>query len=216
LLHKLDLNALLLLLFSVTTWEVVRGWLDPRTQAKIEILGPGPAVATRLLEYIPADVLPVKYGGTAPDWQPRRPLAEHASVPRSKDLRRIVNVPAGHTLVVDSYVPEGEVTLEVYVSPMQFIDPSGASINDAASDKSAGSTNSSDNAANAVKLDELVELSRTVLQRADGQSNPARDTQRFPNPTDAPMSFVLRWINPAVLVSRSIVINAYTELETLS
>lgn len=38
--------------YAVTTWEVVRGWLDPRTQAKIEILGSGPETTAKLLEYI--------------------------------------------------------------------------------------------------------------------------------------------------------------------
>lgn len=203
----------------MTTWEVVRGWLDPRTQAKIEIIGAGPEVAARLLQVIPAECLPARYGGTAPDWPCQRPAAEHAVIPRSSDLRRLVNVPAGHTLVVDSYAPEGEVAVEVYVSPMQFIDPGAAPTGDTASDKSAQSANS-ESAANGVKLEELVQLSRTVLSRQDrqagqGQSDPVRDTQRFPNPSDAPMSFLLRWRNPAMLVGRAVVINAYTEEESL-
>jgi hypothetical protein len=44
----------------VTTWEVVRGWLDPRTQAKIEIMGSGPETTAKLLQYIDAANLPVR------------------------------------------------------------------------------------------------------------------------------------------------------------
>ena len=32
---------------AVQTWGMVKRWLDPRTQSKIEILGPGPGVAQR-------------------------------------------------------------------------------------------------------------------------------------------------------------------------
>lgn len=49
----------------MTTWEVVRGWLDARTQAKIEILGVGPETTAKLLQYIDAANLPIRYVRTA-------------------------------------------------------------------------------------------------------------------------------------------------------
>lgn len=188
------------LTFLVTTWEIVKGWLDPRTQAKIEILGAGPETSAKLLKYIDATVLPAKYGGTAPDWTSSRPLAEYLSLGRSGDARREISVPAGHTMYVESYVPEGEVFVEIYVSPMKFDDGVESS-----SGKSTGSTSSR-------KLDSLIQLSRTQLQGSSGNP-PVRNKQEFPNPTNEPMYFVLRWINSAMLVGRSVVANVYTEAD---
>jgi hypothetical protein len=92
----------------------VRRWLDPRTQAKIEILGSGPETHQRLQEFIPPEYLPMKYGGMAPDLSPSRQVTEFAQLSRLGSLRRDVAVPAGRCLVVDSYVPEGELVVEVY------------------------------------------------------------------------------------------------------
>ncbi|RYG63127.1 hypothetical protein EON64_16540, partial [archaeon] len=50
----------------VSLWEMVKHWLDPRTQAKIEILGSGPETARRLLEFVSPATLPPSLGGTAP------------------------------------------------------------------------------------------------------------------------------------------------------
>lgn len=43
-------------------WNVVKGWLDPVTVAKINILGGG--YQSELLKQIPAENLPKQYGGT--------------------------------------------------------------------------------------------------------------------------------------------------------
>jgi len=43
-------------------WSVVKGWLDPVTVAKIHILGSG--YQKELLEHIPAENLPKRFGGT--------------------------------------------------------------------------------------------------------------------------------------------------------
>jgi len=51
--------------FIVSTFAMVKGWLDVRTQKKIELLGSGPEMTARLLEFIDPDQLPVRYGGTA-------------------------------------------------------------------------------------------------------------------------------------------------------
>lgn len=186
---------------AVTTWEIVKGWLDPRTQAKIEIIGAGAETSAKLLKYIDASVLPVKYGGTAPDWTSSRPLAEYLSVGRSGDVRREVTVPGGQTLYVESYVPEGEVFVEIYVSPMQFED---------GVESSSGKSTSS--ASGSKKLDSLIQLSRTQFLGSSANP-PVRNKQEFPNPTNGNMYFVLRWVNTAMLVGRSVVANVYMEVD---
>ena len=51
----------------MTSWDIVKRWLDPRTQAKIQIMGSGPDTTKKLLEYIPIENLPKSYGGNAAD-----------------------------------------------------------------------------------------------------------------------------------------------------
>lgn len=105
-------------------------------------------------------------------------------------------------LTVDSYVPEGEIVLEIYVNPMQF--PEAPAPIEGMSGKSTDSTTSSS------PLDALVKLSNHTLLRHENHPFPARNTQEFPNPTDQYMQFTVRWINTAILVGRSIVANIYT------
>jgi len=45
-------------------WDVLKGWLDPRTQAKIEIMRAGSDSSNKLLEFISSDQLPRAYGGS--------------------------------------------------------------------------------------------------------------------------------------------------------
>jgi hypothetical protein len=49
------------------TWRIIKGWLDARTAAKIEVISSRTAMEKRLLEFIDADQLPIDYGGTGPD-----------------------------------------------------------------------------------------------------------------------------------------------------
>lgn len=51
--------------FFSATWRLIRGWLDPRTANKIEVISNKAAYEKRLLELIEADQLPSDYGGTA-------------------------------------------------------------------------------------------------------------------------------------------------------
>lgn len=47
------------------TWNIVKRWLDPVTVSKIKIIGRNEkAVREALLEEIPAENLPVEFGGT--------------------------------------------------------------------------------------------------------------------------------------------------------
>ena len=51
---------------AVNAWSMVRGWLDPRTVAKIEIIGPAESIS-RLHELVDREHIPPMYGGTGPD-----------------------------------------------------------------------------------------------------------------------------------------------------
>lgn len=53
--------------FFAATWRLIKGWLDPRTSSKIEVISSRSATEKRLLEFIDADKLPSDYGGTAPE-----------------------------------------------------------------------------------------------------------------------------------------------------
>jgi len=51
--------------FFTATWSLVKGWLDARTVAKIEIISSKNAGEKRLKELIDEDQIPKNYGGTA-------------------------------------------------------------------------------------------------------------------------------------------------------
>mmetsp|Transcript_20730 Transcript_20730/g.48086 ORF Transcript_20730/g.48086 Transcript_20730/m.48086 type:complete len:434 (+) Transcript_20730:153-1454(+) len=53
--------------FFSATWKLIKGWLDPRTAAKIEVISSTSAGEQRLLELVDADQLPSDYGGKAED-----------------------------------------------------------------------------------------------------------------------------------------------------
>jgi len=49
------------------TWNLIKGWLDPRTISKVDLISNRSAWEKRLLELIDEDQLPVDYGGKAED-----------------------------------------------------------------------------------------------------------------------------------------------------
>jgi CRAL/TRIO domain len=49
--------------FFAATWRIIKGWLDPRTASKIEVISNVKTMEKRLLELIDVDQLPVDYGG---------------------------------------------------------------------------------------------------------------------------------------------------------
>ena len=55
--------------FFTATWTIIKGWIDPRTANKVEVLGSRKTWEPKLLEYIDADQLPSDYGGTGPNTQ---------------------------------------------------------------------------------------------------------------------------------------------------
>jgi hypothetical protein len=107
-------------------WTLVKGWIHPVTQAKIEILPPGPETINKLLEYIDADKLPAayngnSYGGNGPPIHQDKPDTENIYVPRGGHMRRVVYVPASHQLCVDSYIADG--TVDIVISAADCTDP---------------------------------------------------------------------------------------------
>jgi len=55
--------------FFGATWSLIKGWLDPRTANKIEVISNRKTWEKALLEYVDEDQLPSDYGGKGPDTQ---------------------------------------------------------------------------------------------------------------------------------------------------
>jgi hypothetical protein len=55
--------------FFGATWRIIKGWLDPRTANKIEVISDPKSWKKKLLEHVDEDVLPVDYGGKGEDTQ---------------------------------------------------------------------------------------------------------------------------------------------------
>lgn len=99
---------------AVQTWNIVKGWLDPRTQAKIEIIGSKQESIKRLHELISIEYLPEEFGGTARDLYYVKPYTEYIQIGRSGELVKTITVPANKTLFVDTYL--GNESIEITVS----------------------------------------------------------------------------------------------------
>ena len=54
-------------MFFSASWRLIKGWLDPRTASKIDVISNKDAAKKKLLELIDKDQLPVDYGGSGPD-----------------------------------------------------------------------------------------------------------------------------------------------------
>ena len=53
--------------FFSATWSLIKGWLDARTAAKIEVISNRAKMQKRLLELVDPDQLPSDYGGVGED-----------------------------------------------------------------------------------------------------------------------------------------------------
>jgi hypothetical protein len=96
-------------------WGLVKGWLDPRTQKKIEIHGSGPQTIERLHELVDPQYLPQKYGGTGPDVYFAKPNTEYVAVRGDGEIAKEIFVPAGHELIIDSYIQDSAFDIEIKV-----------------------------------------------------------------------------------------------------
>lgn len=99
---------------AVTTWGLIKTWLDPRTQAKIEIFGSvTPDVTARLLTVIPEETLPKSLGGKGDEVFIKKEHADLVTVPRGGKFSYSITVPPGKGVSVDSYISEGALEIEV-------------------------------------------------------------------------------------------------------
>jgi hypothetical protein len=105
---------------AVSAWDLVKGWLDPRTQQKVEIMKSGPEQEARLKEFIPEDQLPVNFGGRAAPLYPTHHHTEFVHVPRYGGVRKLMHLQPQQTLVLDSYALDGEIHMEVFSSDQPF------------------------------------------------------------------------------------------------
>ena len=55
--------------FFGATWSLIKGWLDPRTAGKIEVISAKKTWSKRLLEFVEEEQLPSDYGGKGPNTQ---------------------------------------------------------------------------------------------------------------------------------------------------
>jgi hypothetical protein len=94
-------------------WDALKGWLDPRTQTKIEIMKAGVDSDRKLLEFIDPDNLPKAYGGTGPESYYCKPNSDLLHIPRGGHIAKSITLQPHALLQVDSYLGEGEVTVEV-------------------------------------------------------------------------------------------------------
>mmetsp|Transcript_20133 Transcript_20133/g.29589 ORF Transcript_20133/g.29589 Transcript_20133/m.29589 type:complete len:161 (+) Transcript_20133:85-567(+) len=53
--------------FFSLSWKIIKGWIDQRTAAKIEIISSRSSWEKRLKELVDKDQLPSDYGGTGPN-----------------------------------------------------------------------------------------------------------------------------------------------------
>jgi CRAL/TRIO domain len=99
---------------AVNAWGMVKGWLDPRTVAKIEIISAADSIR-RLHELIDDCFIPPQYGGSGPELYFPKSHTELVSVPRSGEVVKYFEVPVGAGIVVDSYVVDGQLEVVLAV-----------------------------------------------------------------------------------------------------
>jgi hypothetical protein len=179
---------------AVTTWEIVRRWLDPRTQAKIEILAPGAESTSRLLEFINADQLPASYGGTCPhDYCTVLPHSDFITISRSSSMKHSIEVEPHKKVIIESYTNEGEMNIEIY-SAVGAIN----SLNSSPKAQRKGSISGSH--------DSLVPNGGSVQLQCEhikASGAPLRKIYTYTT-GDEVKTFTVIWSNPAKLVSRSL------------
>jgi hypothetical protein len=96
-----------------SAWGIIKGWLDPRTVGKIEIISSTEASLKRLHELINKDQLRAEYGGTAPDLYHQKKNCGFQWIGRGGEFAYEITVPSGCGLTIDTYVGEGPVEYTV-------------------------------------------------------------------------------------------------------
>ena len=87
-------------------WVIIKGWLDPRTVTKIEIISGREQSIKRLHELISKEQLPQQYGGLAGELYFAKPNVEYQMLPRGGDYKFEITIKPGQSVVIDTYVSE--------------------------------------------------------------------------------------------------------------
>lgn len=98
--------------FFGATWSLIKGWLDPRTANKIEVISSRKAWTKTLLEYIDEEELPADYGGKGPVTQDT--IDKEAFTGKMKRLDSEVLYLRGHGSCTYEIGPEEALKIEVY------------------------------------------------------------------------------------------------------
>jgi hypothetical protein len=103
---------------AVQTWGMIKGWLDQRSQNKIEFVKQG-ETTKRLLDFVPAESLPVSYGGTGPPFYTPKPNTDFVTVGRAGSVTRSVHMGPNERLLVDSYIADADMRVEMVAHPIE-------------------------------------------------------------------------------------------------
>lgn len=97
--------------FFSLTWGIIKGWIDPRTAGKVELISSRKSWEARLRELVDADQLPSDYGGTG--MATTETLAKDAPEGVLKQYHELVSVRLAGHCTVD--VPKGsEMEVRVF------------------------------------------------------------------------------------------------------
>ncbi len=182
------------------TWEIVRRWLDPRTQAKVEILSAGAETNRRLLDFVSPENVPRSYGGTGPEFYVPVPHAEYLTIPRGSMVRKLIEVEAQHSLTVDSYLLDGDLVKEVYSVPHNVHHQHQSHHQIQPSHEVLSYSTTSHRPSGKEALNHL----RLPMRAASSDlSGPTRELHRF-SAGDQKRVFTVIWSNTAKLVGRQL------------
>lgn len=155
-----------------TTWQVVKRWLDPRTQMKIEFVDSGERGKARLLEFISPENLPRAYGGTAPDLHLKQDRTGYLQLGRTKHHSLQVDLQPKETLHLDTFVSD--------VAPLAL-----------AVHQTVGENQEDDDGK--ARRDSIQKIALT----GKGAPDVERYQHQFRCPANKSCSFIFRWSNPA-------------------
>merc|ERR1712071_69975 len=97
--------------FFSATWQIIKGWLDPRTVGKIDVISSRKAMIKKLLEVADAKDLPSDYGGTAP-LSDLTILKQNSTGSMKRNLTEVMTIRSSTSTVVE--LLEGE-KMELFI-----------------------------------------------------------------------------------------------------
>lgn len=98
--------------FFSATWGIIKGWLDPRTASKVEVISNRKTWEKALLEYADADQLPSDYGGTGPNTQDT--IEKETFTGKLKRMHSEVLYVRGSGSITYDIIPDEELEVSIY------------------------------------------------------------------------------------------------------